>query len=225
MTNCKPLFFCFLCCSLWAEFTLSETVTIDFEGVSNAQPIYQVNGADLLGDPVDGLSFGRGALGIVDLESGGSGPFSNAPSGDSAMTLSGYYWWPDSGRSVLNVEDGFLNSLSFSYSVSATAWVKVWSDYNGTGNLLGSLDLLANYSDGCNGGYNNRYCNWDLATLGLTGTAFSIEFTGTPFRAYFDNITFDIVDVSAVPIPAAIWFFGPALVILGIVRRRINFLE
>ncbi len=62
-------------------------------------------------------------------------------------------------------------------------------------------------------------------SLGGVGTQIAIQFLGpalgdTTYDFAIDNVSFDVANVSAVPLPAALPMFGAALMGLGAVRRR-----
>ena len=71
----------------------------------------------------------------------------------------------------------------------------------------------------------------NFVVLGVTGSAFNlgltsgdgirIQFGPDAFNVGIDNIEFTTAQVSAVPVPAAVWLFGTALVgLLGFRRRQ-----
>lgn len=52
------------------------------------------------------------------------------------------------------------------------------------------------------------------------GSQSTIEFAGT--NSGWNGFYIDNVDVSVVPIPAAMWLFGSALGLMGVMRRKIS---
>lgn len=105
----------------------------------------------------------------------------------------------------MNVADGVTGGLSFFYSTpaAATGAIKAYSGLNGTGTLLGSIDLAVN---------SETYSSWTQAVLTFSGTALSFDLTGTANVVALDNI-------AAVPEPTsvALLLAGGALLIA---RRR-----
>ncbi len=153
----------------------AEVVTLTFEGIGDVVEIGSFYGPD--------YSFSADALALESEESGGSGNFTNAPSGIAVMAFL------DSDNAILDVANGFTDGFSFYYSSNASATVTVWDGLGGTGNLLGQINLLAQSNAGCedNPYY---YCNWSAAGIDFTGTAYSINFGGAADNTAYDNITF-----------------------------------
>ncbi|MBV8036165.1 MAG: PEP-CTERM sorting domain-containing protein [Pelomonas sp.] len=105
----------------------------------------------------------------------------------------------------MNVSAGVTGGLSFFYSTPSDApiAIKAYSGLNGTGTLLGSLDLTANSAD---------YSAWNHAVLSFSGTAMSFDLTGMANAVALDNI-------SAVPEPGSVaLMLGGAALLLA--RRR-----
>ncbi|HEV6965001.1 MULTISPECIES: PEP-CTERM sorting domain-containing protein [Roseateles] len=129
--------------------------------------------------------------------------FGNAPSplGVAFAQLDGTV----NTSAFMNVAGGVTGGLSFFYSTPSDApvAVKAYSGLNGTGTLLGTIDLTANSAD---------YSAWNKAVLSFSGTAMSFDLTGTANVVALDNI-------AAVPEPSsvALLLAGGALLIA---RRR-----
>ncbi|WP_293503272.1 PEP-CTERM sorting domain-containing protein [Roseateles sp.] len=129
--------------------------------------------------------------------------FSNAPSplGVAFVQLDGIV----NTTAFMNVSAGVTGGLSFFYSTPSDApiAIKAYSGLNGTGTLLGSLDLTANSAD---------YSAWNHAVLSFSGTAMSFDLTGMANAVALDNI-------SAVPEPGSVaLMLGGAALLLA--RRR-----
>jgi hypothetical protein len=176
----------------------SATVTLDFEGTSSFASVADFySGLD--------VSFGLDALGISN---DAAGPyFSNAPTPGAVMTAVG-------PSAAMNVAHGFKGSASFFYSATENTSVSVYSGLDGTGDLLGTVNLVANAQNG--GCSDSPFCFWSLATLDFAGVAQSLQFGSAASVAGFDNVTF----TSAVPLPAAAWLMMSALGGLGAFARR-----
>lgn len=84
----------------------------------------------------------------------------------------------------LNVAAGVSNALAFYYASpnNVVGAVRAFSGLNGTGTLLGTIDLAANIA--------GQYDNWSLATLRFGGVARSFDFTASADAAgvLFDNV-------------------------------------
>lgn len=91
---------------------------------------------------------------------------------------------------------------------------------------LGSLSVFANgeAADGFNvfdDGFGNAITSflWELDSTITAGTAFDVTLTDLAGNNHFSYDSFSL-DASAVPLPAAVWLFGSALIGLVGVRRK-----
>jgi len=102
--------------------------------------------------------------------------------------------------SVMNVAGGFTGGVSFIYASAAAGSVRIWSGANGTGKLLGSMDL--GVTRGCD---DSQDCAFEGVDLSFAGLGHSVEFVNFDFDlAGFDDIHLTLADNgSAVPEPAA----------------------
>ena len=186
---------------LSAAPAFSAPVVLDFEGTASYGSI-----ADYYGGgpgPNYGVLFGGDALGLSnDIPE--FPQFSHAPTPGTIMA-------PVGADSALNMALGFAGTASFFYSSAEAATVSIYSGLNGTGDVLGTFQLLANATTGCD---DSPFCHWDQVSLDFGGIAQSIQF-GTGQGAGFDNVS-----VAPVPLPAAIWLLGSSLIGLGGVARR-----
>ena len=132
--------------------------------------------------------------------------YSGAPS--ARGTAYAFTSFPDD-RSFLNVASGVSNALAFYYAspMAIVGAVQAWSGLNGTGTLLGSIDLAANI-DGSNG-----YDAWSRATLGFAGIARSFDLTASANVVGFDNL-------ATVPEPATVLMLLAGATGMVTLRRR-----
>ena len=181
-------------------------ITLDFEGVGDLIPVGSFYAAL-------GVEFSPATLAIVDSDAGGSGNIANEPSGDTVM------FFLDANNAILNFAAGFKTGFSFFYATSVNAVVSVWDGLDGTGNLLGSINIIRNI--GGPGDPTGSYATWDIGGIAFAGTAKSIDFGGTANFTGYDDITFgSATPVPPIPLPAALPLLLGALAVLGTLRRR-----
>jgi len=198
----------------------ANIIVLDFEGISNSTSVddFYNGGTDGTGNSgVNyGVSFSSNTLALIDEDAGGSGNFANEPSGSTAM------FFTTGSSAILNFAAGFDTGFSFFYTSSAVASVNVFDDVNGDGNLLGSINLAAQFSDNCNGDPYGNFCNWTSTGINFAGIAKSIDFSGTVSQVAFDDITLGSEvageQPTDVPEPSTLAIF--ALGIMGLVSRR-----
>lgn len=189
----------------------ADVVFLTFEGIGDLNPVGDYyNGG---GGPNYGVSFSRETLALVDADAGGSGNFANEPSPNTVM------FFLDANNAILNVAAGFDTGFSFYYSSSTAATVTVWDGLGGTGNLLGSIDLVAQGFDNCSGDPTGAFCNWTPIGVAFAGTAKSINFGGTANYTGYDNITFG-ADVPVIPEPSTYALMALGLAGIGLATRR-----
>ena len=179
-----------LCASLLLSAVFAPafaTVTITFEGLRDLETILNYYNGGLGGSgsgpgPNYGVVFGADALAIISSVAGGTGNFSNAPSGSTIA------FFTSGPGVVMNVAAGFTTGFSFYYSSTEVGSVRVYDAANGTGNLLATLSLPVNSSTRCNGSASTYSC-WSPMGVTFSGTARSVTFGGAANFIGFDNIT------------------------------------
>ena len=187
------------------------SVTLTFEGLQDQEPInnYYNGGTGGLGSgpgPNYGISFSNDSLALISNAAGGSGNFSNAPSGNTvAFFLNG-------AGDTMNVAAGFTTGFSFYYAdqVGFTGSVSVYSGLSGTGTLLASLTLPSTP---------NPYTVFVPTGVAFAGTAQSVIFSGAADFIAFDDVTIGAARPPGVPEPVSIALLGRGLLGLGLVRR------
>ena len=168
----------------------AATTVLTFEGIADETPVGTFYAPD--------FTFSPATLALVDEDAGGTGNFANEPSANTIM------FFTDANNAILNATNGFDTGFSFFYTSSTAASVSVWSGFDGTGILLGTINLVAQYADGCVGDPTGGYCNFTNAGVAFSGIAHSINFGGTAGQTGYDNITFgSAVAQGGVPEPAS----------------------
>ena len=199
---------------LAATSASAAVVTLDFEGIGDLNPVgnFYNGGAGTN----YGVQFSPATLALVDFDAGGNGNFANEPSPNTTMFFS------DANNAILDVAAGFDTGFSFFYSSATTASVNVYDGLGATGNLLATLILAAQFSQNCSGDPTGAFCNFSPIGVIFDGIAKSIDFGGTADQIGFDNITFgtETPGTSPVPLPAAAWLFGSALLGFAGFKRR-----
>jgi hypothetical protein len=193
----------------------ADTVVLTFEGAGNQNTIGNFYNGGAGGNL--GIQFGADSLSLISSLDGGSGNFSNAPSGVTiAFFLSG-------AGDIMNVAAGFDTGFSFFYTAAFNPGVvTVWSGLDGTGSLLANLDLPVNGS--CSDGPN--FCHWSPVGVTFAGLAKSVNFSGTANQIGFDDVTLGSATAgggpTATPEPATILLLGAGSVgLLGLRRKKI----
>jgi len=187
------------CC--WSGFTYSNTTDSTTAGFTNQYSAITgsgVNGSSNYGVSNPGFTPSR-----LDF--------------DSATIVNGAYF-TNTTYAYLSM----LNGDSFAKQFEAGDFFTLTiNGLDNTDSILGSLDInLATGTDILN--------EWLWTDLSSLGSVFALEFSlsssdvgtfGMNTPAYF--AIDDLMTVSAVPVPAAIWLFGSGLLgLVGIVRRR-----
>lgn len=165
-----------------------------------------------------GLSFSDTCLGLSNNDGLGSNPdgsyYANAPS--PLGVLNPYYFTgtPAVARPIMTISPGATGALTFWYSSpeAITGAIVAYSGPDGTGSVLGTVDLAATFvfdSSGFN------YNIWSQATLNFSGIAQSFDFTGAANVAGFDDFS-----LTTIPTPAGAALFGLGGLLAA--RRRRN---
>lgn len=195
-----------------AGYVRADITTLTFEGLKNNEAVenYYNGGYGGSGSgpgPSYGITFGSNALALITTAGGGTGNFTNPPSGDTEL-----YFLSGSGD-IMNVAAGFTTGFSFYYNGIEAGVVKVYSGANATGTLLASLTLPITPD-----------APHEFVPIGVTfaGTAMSVDFGGSANEIGFDNITLGASSPVATPEPSNL-VFGALAGLAGIgyaCRRR-----
>ena len=156
-------------------------------------------------DGSSGANLGVGFVGVSGLSNDASFTYySGAP---SMQGVAYAHAFAPGDAAYINVAAGVEQGLTFWYSAptAAAGGIKAYSGLNGSGTLLGSLDLAANSSA--------AYDGWSQWTLSFNGTARSFDVTASANNVAFDNI-------STVPEPASALLLAGGAGLLHLARRR-----
>ena len=193
-----------------SAFGATEVLT--FEGLGDQESINNYynggsGGNGTTGGPNYGISFTSDSLALISSHNGGSGSFSNNPSGDTIA------FFLDGAGDTMNVADGFNTGFSFYYAdqTGFTGSVNVFSGLNGTGTLLATLPLLSTP---------NPYSVFVPVGVTFAGSAKSVIFSGAANRIGFDDITLG----SATP-GSAVPDAGSTAALLGVAVSALGFLK
>ena len=191
--------------------TKANVITLTFEGLGDNEPIDNYYNGGFGGNgsgpgPNYGITFGSDSLALIASYAGGSGNFTNPPSG---VTVAYFLNGPGD---VMDVAAGFTTGFSFYYAdqVGFTGSVSVYSGLDGGGSLLASLSLPSTPDP-----YNV------FVPIGVTfaGTAESVIFGGSANYIAFDNITLGS-STPGVPEPSSMVLIGIGGIGLFLFDRR-----
>jgi len=198
-----------------------SVIVLDFEGLGDNDAINNFYNGGTSGQGYSGVNYGiefGDALGLIDADNGGSGNFANEPSPSTTM------YFLNVSQAYMNVPAGFTTGFSFYYSSFSTGSVSVYDGLNGTGNLLGSIDLGVNFNNNCSGDPTGVYCHWDPISVAFSGTAKSVVFGGNANYIIFDDVTIGSVTPggsgsSQIPVSPWALVFGVFLIAVFMVVR------
>jgi hypothetical protein len=209
-----------------ASIASAGTIVLNFAGLNgNAEEQvqnYYNGGTGSLGSGPGtnyGISFGSDAL-ACSGQPGGRCNSAMIPGGPGANLL---FFLSGSGD-IMNKASGFTTGFSFFYASPFYAGtVDVYSGLDGTGTLLASISLptTANSGSGC---YGTNFCPYVPIGVTFSGTAESVNFTGTANEIAFADITLGSATAGGgAPEPGTWALLGAGLLALGLasgIRRR-----
>lgn len=196
--------------AIGATLPVAAQTVLTFEGVGDLNAVGEFYNGGAGGNL--GVSFSPETLAVVDADDGGSGNFANEPSPNTIM------FFLDANNAILNYASGFDTGFSFFYTSSTAATVTVYDGLDGTGNVLGTITVDAQHTNGCAGDPSGTFCNWTNIGVAFAGTARSIDFGGTANQTGFDNITFG--SSTALPEPGTYALMALGLAGIGLTARR-----
>jgi hypothetical protein len=209
----------------------ASSVTVTFGDLPNAVQIKNYYNGALSGPPIRGpgpdlglvfstLANEQKATTTNPPPRPGTGKFENNPSG-----ASGVLFFPFSAADSYVDDAAGFTSLTFTYSLlnnalppATTYEVDLYSGLNGTGTLLGSIDLTPSATPIACVRRFDEFCTWSVASVFTTDGQFaeSAVFAGpsTVLNAEFDRLTF------ATPEPQSWAMLLIGFASLGLLRLR-----
>jgi hypothetical protein len=166
-----------------------------------------------------GVSFGDNAL-VICLNSQTVTCSNTSRGGLAPNSSQGSLFFLSGSQTYMNVAAGFDTGFSFDYVSAVNGSVQVYDGLNGTGNLLGTLNLTPN--QGSCPGYNAGYCPFSPVGVTFNGVAKSVSFAGVANQIVFDDITIGspIAGQTDVPEPATLALLGLGMAGAAFARRK-----
>jgi hypothetical protein len=209
---------------------LADTVVLNFEGVNAVYPdptpanILEFYNGGVSSDGTTGtnygISFGGNALALC-LNSLIATCSNTSRGGLASGSDQGGLFFLSGNQTYMNVAAGFTTGFSFFYSsFSQSGAVNVFDGPNGTGNILGTLNLSPNA--GLCPGYHAGFCPFGASGVSFIGTALSVGFAGVANQIVFDDVTFGSADpgVPGIPEPGSVALMLAGLGVVGSAARR-----
>lgn len=203
-----------LAASLFFAVNANATiVTLTFEGLGDFEYARDFYNGGLGGSGSGpGINYGVSFPGSTNayINNGSYGAhFYGEPTPNTALSF-------QQGGAWMNVALGFSDSLSFYYAnPNNDSTIKIYSEINGGGQLLGTLFLPQTPYQGLNG----NIFPMSFTSLSFSGVAKSVDFVSMAHRGYVDDLT--INTVAAVPIPTTVWLFSSSLIaLISLARKR-----
>jgi hypothetical protein len=206
----------------------AAVVSLNFEGIApypNGNNVFIQNyyngGTSSIGTSGTnyGVSFSDNAL-LICLNSTTTFCSNTSRGGLAPSSAQGALFFLSGGSTTLNYAAGFTTGFSFNYvSYSYSGAVQVFDGLDGTGSLLGTINLSPNA--GSCPGYSAGFCPFSAGGVTFSGTAKSIVFGGVANQIVFDDITFGSgTPGPGVPEPATWAMLLAGFGLVGMAARR-----
>jgi PEP-CTERM motif len=168
----------------------NASIDLNFAGLNGhaeEQPLdYYNGGVGGLGSgpgPNFGITFGSDAI-SCDGGANGTCNVDQIPGGPGAQVV----FFLTGDGDIMDKSSGFDTGFSFFYSaINVPGDVTVWSGLDGTGTMLADLSLPVTPSGG--GDCVRTFCPFVAAGITFSGTAMSVNFSGTQNQIAFADIT------------------------------------
>lgn len=168
----------------------AATITIDFDGVTTGYSVNEYYNGGMDGNGVVGPDYGVSFYGFATWE-------------DYGETSEPNMVYTTSDRSYVNVEEGFYSlSLTNGLYDSSVNVLSVYSGLNGTGTVLGSVQLTGNP------------VLFTHQSVSFSGLAHSFVIDGSTFMTGIDDV------VIVTPEPGTIALLGIGTLAAAAVRRK-----
>lgn len=191
-------------------------IVLNFEGIADFASINNFYNGGTDSNGASGIDYGVGfsadSVALTDSDAGGYGTIGGMPSGVGVLAFF------SGGAAVMNVAAGFNSRLGLHYAAGEAGFVNVYDGLNGTGMLLGQLNISANIGACLDG--NNLFCNFSPVELLFSGTARSVAFGGPDGWLVFDDVTLGVEDTGPAPVPEPATLALSALGLAGLFAAR-----
>jgi hypothetical protein len=166
-----------------------ECVIIDFEGVGDLAPVGTIS------TPLGDAEFSADAIGLVDTDAGGSGPFANEPSPDTIMFVF-------TGEPVITMTlENPAEEVSWFYSSPVPSTVRIFDESDNLIEVINQAATLPGPGDPTGGDFGTWVGDDFNAGANIIK---KVEFDGTLNFSIWDNIDFcqaqDVVGGEFLPI-------------------------
>jgi len=217
--------------SLAVAGTASATIVLDFE---NINATYPSSGYAFVRGFYNGGTSSDGTTGTnygVAFSDNAQAICLNTPGVFCSNTSRGGLGDPNSQKGALfflsgaqtfmDVAAGFDTGFSFYYTaINQSGSISVFDGLDGTGNLLGTINLSTTPSQCDPAVYQAGFCPFFPIGVTFSGTAKSVSFAGVANQIVFDDVTFGSAQPGRIPEPTSLALIAIGLAGMNRYRRR-----